>query len=160
MMPFLPLNLTQRAWRTFDAGHDLAERRGDRTFTATHLALGLLDDRHDMPAYVLQALGVPLDDFARELESELPAPRAPRSIQAARLWDPADNVFVEQAKREAQELDTVYYGAEHVLLALLRDQSTAAARLLARYRVCCGDVQAAVRWLYAAEPGASPPWKV
>lgn len=135
---------TERVREVFALAHDLADRRGDAALAPAHLALGLLQEGENIPVYILRARGVPLDVLAREFETELPASGTPR--EPARTWQWAfdDEPFVEQATREARELDTVYYGCEHLFLALLRDPAGAPARVLARHRVGLEDVCAEV----------------
>jgi ATP-dependent Clp protease ATP-binding subunit ClpA len=151
--------LTARAREVLSLAHDLADRRGDATLTPVHLALGLLEEGQSVAVHALTALGVPLDDLARELAAALPAPGTPRAVPAVRGWTPDDEAFVVQAMREARELDTPYYGAEHLLLALLRDPAAAPARLLARHGVGFDDVRAVVRRVLALPPesSAAPP---
>ncbi|MGQ0641861.1 MAG: Clp protease N-terminal domain-containing protein [Gemmatimonadaceae bacterium] len=156
----MPPGLTERAHRVFMFAHDLADRRGDSALTSTHLALGLLQEGDgSIPVYLLHTRGVPLDALARELDAQLPAPGVPRSPPSSRKWAHDDDHFVEQASQEARDLDTVYYSSEHLFLALLRDRAGAPARAMARYGVGCAEAQAAVRWIYTAQPGSSPPWQ-
>jgi ATP-dependent Clp protease ATP-binding subunit ClpC len=42
---------------------------------------------------------------------------------------------------ESRELGTAYYGCEHLLLALARDDTSAPARVLARHGVCYADAR-------------------
>ena len=88
---------------------------------------------------------MPLDALARELTEALPAPGAPRALPAVRGLAPDDEVFVASATREARDLDTPYCGAEHLLLALLRDPAGVPARTLGRYGVGFEDVREDVR---------------
>jgi ATP-dependent Clp protease ATP-binding subunit ClpA len=135
---------TERVREVFALAHDLADRRGDAAIAPAHLALGLLQEGQNIPVYILHARGVPFDVLAREFETELPAPGTPRAQARTRQWTPDDEPFVEQAMREARELDTVYYGCEHLFLALLRDPAGAPARALARHGVGLEDVRAEV----------------
>ena len=149
-MPIHPHpHLTERARDVLARAHDLADRRGDADLTAAHVALGLLAEGQSVAVYVLSARGVPLNALARELTAALPAPGPPRAAPAIRGWTPADEAFAAQARREASELDTPYYGAEHLLLALLRDRTAAAAQVLARFGVGFEDAREDVRRVLA-----------
>lgn len=154
-MPRRPY-LTTRAHEVFALAHDVAEQRGDVALTAAHLALGLLRERQGIPTYVLSARGVPLDVLGEELTATLPPSGSPRAAPAVRSWTPEDEVFVAQAIREASELGTEFYGAEHLLLALLRDPEGVVARVLAPHGVGYADVRADVRHVLFSQPDAPP----
>ena len=140
-------HLTTRAREVLALAHDLADRRGDAALTPAHVTLGLLAEGGSVAVYALSARGVPLDALARELTAALPAPGRPRAIPAVRGWTPEDESFVAGAAREARELDTPYYGAEHLLLALLRESEGGGARVLERLGV---DLEEARRQLLEA----------
>jgi ATP-dependent Clp protease ATP-binding subunit ClpA len=144
LIPRFP-HLTARARHVLALANDLADRRGDTDVTPAHVLLGLLQEGQSVAVYALSARGVPLDALAEELTAALPPPGAPRAAPAVRGWTAADEALVMQAAREARELDTPYYGAESLLLALLRDAEGVPTRLLARHGVGFESVQAEVR---------------
>ena len=55
---------------------------------------------------------------------------------------------------EARELGTEHYGTEHVLLAMLRDTTSAPARALARHGVAYHHVRSDMEQVLHARPGA------
>ena len=55
--------------------------------------------------------------------------------------------IVEQATVESRELGVEYQGGEHVLLALLRDETSRPAQVLARHGLGFADMQATIRRL-------------
>lgn len=148
--------LTTRAHEVLELAHDLADRRGDADLTPTHVALGLLREGRGIPVHVLSARGVPLDMLAEELTATLPPPRTPRAVPAIRGWTPADEEVVAQATREARELGTEFYGAEHLLLALLRDSTSVPARLLARHGIGYDEARADVHRVLFSPPESPP----
>ncbi len=149
--------LTERAHEVLALAHDLADRRGDATLTPAHVALGLLEEGQSVAVYVLAARGVPLEALARDLAAELPASGTPRAIPAVRGWTPEDEAFFAQAMRAAREMDTPFYGAEHLLLALLRDRTGGPAQVLARHGIGFEDARADVRRVLFPPPDRSPP---
>lgn len=153
MQPVWHPNLTQRARDVLARAYDLAERRGDAELTATDVALGLLAEGQSVAVHVLSARGVPLEALTRELTAALPAPRASRDVPGVRHCAPAHEEFVIRAEREARELDSPYFGAEHLLLALLRDRAGMPAQVLARHHVEFEDVRADVRRILSAPGG-------
>lgn len=148
--------LTTRAREVMALAHALADQRGDADLTPSHVALGLLEEGENVAVYVLSTRGIPLDALAHDLRAALPTPGASRPVLPGRRWLPAADAFVAQGKREAHELDTPYYGAEHLLLALLREPMGAPARVLARYGVGFEDARADVRRVLGLSPDVFP----
>lgn len=139
--------------------HDLADRRGDAALTPAHVALGLLTEGQNVAAYVLSARGVPLDALMQELAAALPAAGTPRASAAGEGWTPDDDALATRAAREAREMDMPYYGAEHLLLALLCDDASAPAELLARHGVTYANARAGVQWVHDGRRDVAPPWQ-
>jgi ATP-dependent Clp protease ATP-binding subunit ClpA len=154
-MPSRPY-LTTRASTVLSLAHDLADRLGHDDVTPVHVALGLLQEGHGIGVYALHSLGVPLDTLERELETHLPPPGTPRPAPAEREWSPADERLLAQAVFEAEELGTVYHGCYHLLLGILRDESTAPARVLARHGVGFAALSSEIRRIRTAETGGAP----
>ena len=148
--------LTTRAREVIALAHALADQRGDADLTPSHVALGLLEEGENVAVYVLSERGIPLDALAHDFRATLPTPGALRPVLTGRRWMPAADKFVAQGKREAHELDTPYYGAEHLLLALLREPMGAPARVLARYGVGFEDARADVRRVLGLSPDVFP----
>lgn len=144
-----PPSLTERARKVLGFARDLSDRRGDAGVTPAHVALALLKEGQNVAIHVLKQRGVPLDDLAAELAAALPAAGTPRALSAVHGLLPADEIFVANAKREARDMDHVYCGAEHLLLALLRDREEVTARVLARFGVAYEDARENVRQILA-----------
>src|SRR5262245_2862737 len=107
-----------------------AERFEHRFIDTEHLLLGLLSDGGAPAVVTLTRLGVPLqtvrDDLERVLGADLP--------------DHVDEGFTDRARRvlalaaeEARELGHRQIGVEDLLLGILRDGETTAARILAEF---------------------------
>ena len=131
-MPRRPY-LTSRAHAAFSLAYDLADERGHEVVTPVHVTLGILREGRSVAVELLYRGGVPLDVLQRELEESLPPARAPRTPAGARSWAASDERLLEQARVEADELGTEYYGCEHLLLAILRDPAGIPARVLERH---------------------------
>ena len=145
--------LTQRAREALTRAYEYAERRGDAELTAVHVALGLLAEGQNVAVYVLSGRGVPLEVLTQELTALLPAPGASWDVPGAYHSAPAHEEFVTRAEREARELDAPYFGAEHLLLALLRDGAGMPAQVLTRYGVGFEDARTDVRRVLSAPSG-------
>ncbi len=58
--------------------------------------------------------------------------------------------MIQRAKEEADELGTEFYGTEHLLLAVVRDGSSAPAQVLAKHGVRHDDLRREVLRMYNA----------
>ena len=112
---------TERGVRAVLLSQEEARREG-HTFVGTEqLLLGLIAERHGIAAHVLQDLGVTMQDIRIEIEringhgisfSKLDAPFTPRAKRA-----------LENAIEEARKIGQSYVGTEHLLLAILNDET-------------------------------------
>src|SRR4051812_29928326 len=124
--------VTTRTHEVLEIAHDLAEQRGHDDVTPVHVALGLILEGKGLAPHIM-ALAVPLDELDAELREQLPATGPPRVPPRAPSWTPAMERIIDLATIESRELDVEYQGVEHVLLALLRDETSVPAQLLARH---------------------------
>jgi len=154
-MPRRPY-VTTRTHEVFAIAHDLAEHLGHDDVTPVHIALGLLREGRSIAAAILHGRGVPLDVVERELEAHLPPPGAPRVPPRERSWTPSDEHVLEQATVEARELGTEFFGCEHVMLALLRDATSAPAQVLAHHGVRFDDARTEILRIYNTRPTVGP----
>lgn len=142
--------LTTRAHKAFALAHELAERHGHTDATTLHLALAIV--RHlGVPAGALHNLGVSLDEIESDLEAQLSDAGPPLPAPAARAWSEWDQRMIARAHEEAKELDVPFYGTEHLLLAIAREESEMPARVLANHGVQREDLQREIRRMYKAE---------
>lgn len=156
------LYVTTRTHEVLAIAHDLADNLGHDDVTPVHVALGLIREGRSIAAAILHGRGVPLDILERELEAHLPPPGVPRVPERQRSWTRSDEHLLEQATVEARELGTEFFGCEHVLLALLRDPTSAPAQVLAQHGVRFDDARTEVLRAYNPRPdggtsaGSSP----
>lgn len=142
-MPMRP-NLTTHAHDVFASAHDLADRLGHDDVTPVHVAISVVREIPNVGAGALFNLGVSPEVLERELEECLPPSETPRNPAPPRTWSATDEHFIEQAKVEAHELGTRFYGCEHVLLAFLRDEAGATAQVLARHGIGYDNLRAEI----------------
>jgi ATP-dependent Clp protease ATP-binding subunit ClpC len=150
-MPRRPY-VTTRTHEVFAIAHDLAERLGHEDVTPVHLAVGLIREGRSIAAAILHGRGVPLDVLERELGAYLPSARAARVPARQRSWTASDERLLEHITVEARELGTEFFGCEHVLLAILRDATSAPAQVLAHHGVRFDDARTEVVRIYNARP--------
>lgn len=94
-----------------------------------HILLGLLRETDSMAGTILDGYGV-YEEKIRELISQLIAPEATQAVMDPDGYTPRARRVLERAAQEAQALSSAQIGTEHLLLAILKEQDSVAARLL------------------------------
>ena len=128
------MDLTEQAQAALTDAKRLAKRLGDNYIGTEHLLVALVRQEDSLAAKVLQGLGVSeknLIDLIEELIS-------PEGGVAVAEWDgntPKLDQMLAQAEQEAIACGMDEIGTEHLLLAMVRMQDTAGARILASMSV-------------------------
>jgi hypothetical protein len=123
---------TDRARHVVVVSEHHARTAGNPTVDVPHVMLGLLDEREGLAALALQARGLDLDEVAAAVRTLFgPTVDAlPEHIP----FSQAAKRTLELTLRKALLLGHNYIGTEHILLAVLADD-TPTARLLQRFGV-------------------------
>jgi ATP-dependent Clp protease ATP-binding subunit ClpC len=120
---------TERSRRVIILARTEAERRQHEYLGTEHLLMGIIKEASGVAVTVLQNLGIAL----RQLESELEA-RMPSSENVLTLgeipFSPRAKKVLELAVEEARLLGQNYIGTEHLLLGVLKEDSSTAASVL------------------------------
>ena len=121
-----------------------AQSRGASHVTAEHLLLGLLDEPKGLAAQAISALGVAPEQVRGAVLAALgpagdPGGRPPFSRGAKKT--------LELSLREALRMGHNYVGTEHMLLALIRNDTEPAHRILTSLGV---TMEAVEPWLVEA----------
>lgn len=151
MLPRRPY-VTTRAHEVVEHALDLAEELGHDDVTLVHVAIGIVREGHSVAAQLLNE-AVPLDVLERELVAQLPPPGTGRLPRREHAWTPAAKEVLAQATDDSLGLDTEFFGCEHLLLALLREETGAPAQVLARHGVHFEQVRERILQVYAGRPG-------
>jgi ATP-dependent Clp protease ATP-binding subunit ClpC len=151
-------NLTDRSRKVVRLAQAAATRLGHDAATPVHLGLGLIEEGEGVAAAALLSHGFDFEDLARELTHTLPtASVRPQRISEIAFTEDGKDVLA-RADVEAQELGHPYVGTEHLLLALLRERTSAPAEVLARHGFRHADAMARVRWILEADPRDPKPY--
>lgn len=144
---------TQRARRVLSLAHQEAERARNNFIGTEHLLLGLLDEEGGVAGRVLRELGM-TSDRIREVIRLLTNSSA--SFDSSRVELASDTQQVlEYAVDEARRLGHHYIGTEHILLGLVRVESTA-MEILNRLGVNSEQIRRQTRRVLNESAAASP----
>jgi len=114
---------TQKARRVLSLAHQEAERARSNHIGTEHLLLGLMDEEGGVAGRVLRELGM-ASDRVREVVNRVTSSSA--SFDPSRMELAAEvQQVLEHAVEEARRLGHHYIGTEHILLGLVRVDSTA-----------------------------------
>lgn len=94
-----------------------------------HILLGLLGETSSVAGIVLKESGVKKEELLGMIEN-LIAPSAVSVMTGSRDYTPRALKIIEDGKREAVRFKSDKVGSEHLLLSILKDQESVAARLL------------------------------
>jgi hypothetical protein len=133
--------VTAEARRSVAFSREEAGALGSPVVGTEHLLLGLLRDAACLPAQVLSALGVSIEQ-ARDPIEQLGGRAAPRGGGASSRLPLSKRAreTLEQSLREAVNLGHQHLGSEHILRALVRDEGSGASRALAELGVSAAAV--------------------
>src|SRR6266498_2352701 len=114
---------TQRARRVLSLAHQEAERSRNNNIGTEHLLLGLMDEEGGVAGRVLRELGM-TSDRVREVIRRVTTSSSSFDPNRVELAGETQQVL-EHAVEEARRLGHHYIGTEHILLGLIRVDSTA-----------------------------------
>lgn len=141
----------------------IAAARGDRDLTPTHVAVGIFREggnaalaalyHSGFSQDVLHKLGTRLEHQLGTYEGNRAAPR-----QVALDATEGEATIIRLGEVEADRLNDAYLGAEHLLLAILRDTKNEAAVLLATCGVSLQLYEDGLRFVRRGErPNSAEP---
>lgn len=114
---------TQRARRVLSLAHQEAEQSRNNNIGTEHLLLGLMDEEGGVAGRVLRELGM-TSDRVREVIRRVTTSSSSFDPNRVELASETQQVL-EHAVDEARRLGHHYIGTEHILLGLVRVDSTA-----------------------------------
>ena len=142
--------LTDRSRRCVEAAFEEARMLGHDALGDEDLLLGILRADEGIAAEVLSSLGVTLEDARQESEEMLSVALSSIGVSLEEIRREAGDTFemripdnrripysprakkvLIEARKEMRRLGDNYFGTEHVLLGMLRNEDGTAVRILA-----------------------------
>jgi ATP-dependent Clp protease ATP-binding subunit ClpC len=145
---------TQRARRVLSLAHQEAERAHNNNIGTEHLLLGLMEEEGGVAGRVLRELGM-TSDRVREVVKRVTTPSSSFDPDRVELATETQQVL-EHAVEEARRLGHHYIGTEHILLGLVRVDSTA-MEVLRRLGVTAEQVRRQTRRVLNESASPSSP---
>ncbi|WP_345318083.1 ATP-dependent Clp protease ATP-binding subunit [Candidatus Villigracilis proximus] len=144
---------TQRARRVLSLAHQEAERARQNNIGTEHLILGLMDEEGGVAGRVLRDLGM-TPERVREVVQRVSS--ASPEFDSTRIELAAETQQVlEFAIEEASRLGHHYIGTEHILLGLIRVESTG-MEVLRRLGVTADQIRRQTRRVLNESASSSP----
>ncbi len=146
-------NFTPRAQQVLVLARKEADRFNHSYVGTEHLLLGLIKLGQGVAVNVLERMGLSLETVRMEVEKEVGS-GPPQKAAGAIPYTPRVKKVLAFANKEAKGLNHSYVGTEHLLLGLLREGESVAARVLKRLDV---DIQRTRNEILAEiDPNFSP----
>ncbi len=136
-------NLTPRARQILLLAKQEAERFNHDYIGTEHLLLGILALNEGVAVNVLKSMGLNLELLRLEVEKSCGSGGETRTDGPLPLTARLKRVLL-LAAQEAQSMNYNFIGTEHLLLAILREGESAAARILQNLKVNLNEVRQAV----------------
>src|SRR5262245_8625873 len=134
---------TPRAVQALALAREEAERWNHNFVATEHLLLGLIRLGQGFAVNVLQNLGLDVETVRKEVENQVGKGTDTRVIGHI-PYTPRVMKVLALAAKEAKALNHTYVGTEHLLLGLLREGDSVAARVLAKLNVDANKTRRAI----------------
>jgi ATP-dependent Clp protease ATP-binding subunit ClpC len=126
---------TDRVKKVMQLAREESVRLGNDYVGTEHLLLGLIREGEGVAVAVLRNLGVDLEDLSKDIERSISSSGGMMTIGQMIPFTPRAKKTLEVAAQEARTMGHRYIGTEHLLLALMKDNESAAASSLADVNV-------------------------
>lgn len=114
---------------------DILTRYRQNQFASEHILLAMLEDDDNIAAEILREKNGTIDPLRKDLEDVIS--RYGNSAQSNNqlFITPDARHILENARGEARRMQDAKTGTEHILLAMVKEPSAVASRLLAKYGI-------------------------
>ena len=136
---------TLKAQEAFQEAQREAQERGNPELTTEHLLLALIDQPEGLVAPLLAKADIPSSSLREDLLKELE--KLPRAKGGELVMSSALRRLLVSAAEEAKVFKEEYISTEHLLLAILKEESQPSSRLLKKRGLKEENLLAALREL-------------
>lgn len=142
---------TDMANKALNLAVDAAQELGHDYIGSEHLMLGLLKGGEGVAYTVLSKLGVTAGDYERLLRERIGAGKEPTSL-TPESFTPRTKQILQIAAMAGARMNNAFAGTEHILIAMMQDESCYAMRFL---KILGVDPDRVVRELSSVVSGAA-----
>ncbi len=125
---------TDRSHKVLALANQEAHRLNHALIGAEHILLGLIKEGSGVGAVVLKNLGIDLHKARLDVQ-KLVQSESEMVIMPILPWSPCVKNIIECATNDAQNLGHKYVGTEHLLLGLLHEKNSMAAKILQNFGI-------------------------
>ena len=126
---------TDRVKKVMQFAREESMRLGNDYVGTEHLLLGLIREGEGVAIAVMKNLGVELEELAKDIERAITSTGGMMTIGQMIPFTPRAKRVLEVAAQEARAMQHRYIGTEHLLLALIKDNESAASSVLTALRL-------------------------
>ncbi len=152
---------TDRVKKVMQLAREESVRLGNDYVGTEHLLLGLIREGDGVAIAVLRNQGVDLEELARSIEKQINTSGGMMTIGQMIPFTPRAKKVLEIAAQEARAMSHKYIGTAHILLALMKDNESAAASALVAvgvdYDTCREEIDRVLRGSESGQPQQQAP---
>ncbi|MGC9052690.1 MAG: ATP-dependent Clp protease ATP-binding subunit [Candidatus Hydrogenedens sp.] len=139
---------TERARHVISVARTEAVKRGSEYVRTEHILFALCLEVEGIAAKALLSMGIDLEQLIQEIEHR--SPQGPALLTSEEItYTPRAKKVLEMAAEEAHRFNHSYIGTEHILLGLIKEGESVAAKLLAEFGVDLNRAQTEIMKLLA-----------
>lgn len=122
---------TKRAEKAIEIANDIATSLGHNYIGTEHLLYGLVKEGAGIASKILEGQGVTPEKVIEEIENLIGVNRTIlNSIEISIGFTPRSKRVIENSFREAKKQGNDYIGTEHLLIGIMREGDSVAARIM------------------------------
>jgi len=142
-----PQRLTEKAQEAMQIAYTIMQRMSHSQMDVEHVSLALLEQTEGTVSEIMRILGVDLSLLRRRFEEQLATlPKVQYSSPVAQVYaTPRLNALMLTADAESQRMGDTVIGCEHLLLAMISERHSPAARIFEGFGVTDQKVLLAIR---------------
>ncbi|PKM49784.1 MAG: ATP-dependent Clp protease ATP-binding subunit ClpC [Firmicutes bacterium HGW-Firmicutes-7] len=119
---------TEKAQKAIQLSREIANELGHDYIGTEHLLLGLIKEGEGLAAFVLKNQGMTYEVVEEKIKEVIVSSTI--QVQNGGEFTPRVERILEMSLREAVNMNTKMIGTEHILIALLRESDSMAAKLI------------------------------